>query len=214
LICGVQSIDHTLRGGDHFGAARTDLARPELDVVGDLKLTEDSIFGEVSTLTSDQGDTVSVGDRRVSCSLRTLAPSIAVISDSLGPPVNMVVALPGIGRLVLLVVERTTNLCDVGHSSGRSSHPSADTDISHRRVVQVPSDRVVTELHALDPILPVHGIALGELEISVVGPSESLELTECTKEVERLIPERIEVSLTASDNEILGVVDLLGVVAI
>jgi len=126
----------------------------------------------------------------------------------------MVVALPGIRGLVLLVIKRTINLRESGRISGRGSHPSANTDISHRRVVQVPSDRVVTELHALDAILLVHAIALGELEVSVVGPSESLELTERTKEVERPIPETMEVSLTTSDNEVLGVVDLLGVVAI
>lgn len=126
----------------------------------------------------------------------------------------MVVALPGIGGLVLLVIKRTTNLRDAGHTSGRSSHPSADTDVSHRRVVQVPSNRVVTELHALDPVLLVHAIALGELEIRVVRPSESLVPTSCTSEVERPIPERKESSLTIGNNEVLGVVDLLGVVAI
>lgn len=133
---------------------------------------------------------------------------------TLGPTINVVVPLPGIGGLILLVIKRTTDLCERGSICGIGSHPSADTDISHRRVVQVPSNRVVTELHALDPVLPVHAIALGELEIGVVRPSEGLELAVCIEEVVRPIPKHIEISLTTGNNEVLGVVDLLGVVAI
>lgn len=200
--------------GEHLWPTRGNLTRPELDVPGNLELTEDSILGVVSVLTSDQSDTVSGRDRKVGGSRRALEPTRTVFSESLGPPVNMVVALPGIGGLVLLVIKRTINLRESRGISGRGSHPSTNTDISHRRVVQVPSNRMVSDLQALDAILLVHAIALGELEVSVVSPSESLELTECTSEVHRLIPENMEVSRATRDNEVLGVVELLEVVAI
>lgn len=200
--------------GEHLWPTRGNLTRPELDVPGNLELTEDSILGVVSVLTRNQSDTVSRRDRKVVGSRRALEPTRTVFSESLGPPVNMVVALPGIGGLVLLVIKRTTNLRESRLISGRGSHPSANTDISHRRVVLVPSNRMVVDLHALDAILLVHAIALGELEVSVVRPSESLELTECTSEVHRLIPENMEVSRATIDNEVLGVGELLEVVAI
>lgn len=106
-------MNKVFHGVIEFSGASLRLARPEVHVVGDLKVTYSGVSRYTDQIGAcNAGNTVVSDLIGVGCHLTAFEPTTAVVPGRLVPSGDVIVPLPRLIWTILLVVERGLNSGD------------------------------------------------------------------------------------------------------